>query len=420
MNVVSIRPQLTDEEVCIARAESLSKKLCRNLKFSLIYAMQDLLLQLCARPLGNTLKKFEFWALRDINLEINAGETIAIIGRNGAGKTTLLKLLAGLIKPNQGSISVRGRVVALISLGAGFSPYLSGRENADAFLTLLGVTANKRRELLADIFSFAELILFQNDPLSSYSSGMTARLAFACAVFAEPDILLIDEVLAVGDLSFHLRCYQKLAELKRKGTSIVLVSHNLTSVITLSDRVIYLERGSIKCDGDPATVCSRYEQDLRKNEKFSHICEAQNKSKNHKRDHTCSLSNFKTISDYGSPLRCGFPGGFVVEVNHHDATQNLALTLLIKQSAHSGYVLFLSSEDSQEINIQPGVNRVTISLPSCGLLPGHYHAKVSILDKQTREILAIQDWQPFEVVPGKSTTQSNFFQPSNWSAQRVG
>lgn len=410
MNIVPLQSQESKDQLCVVKVTSLSKKLCRNLKWSLIYALEDLARQLCAMPLGDSLKKHEFWALRDIKLEINAGETLAIIGRNGAGKTTLLKLVAGLIKPNQGSIAVRGRVVALIALGAGFSPYLTGKENADAFLTLLGVASNHRRERLAEIFSFAELILFQNDPLTSYSSGMIARLAFACAVHADPDVLLIDEVLAVGDLSFHLRCYQKLSQLKRSGVAIVLVSHNLTSVVTLADRAVYLERGTIKSSGLPVEVCSQYEEDLRKAE-TSVTSHTKISGKNNSK---CILSNFQATSGSTAKLRCGLPGCFHIEVQQKYTKQELAVTLLIKQSSQADYTLFLSSEDSPEVVLATGKNLVTISIPYCGLLPGHYQAKVSVIDKRSREILAIQDWQTFEVTSGIHVNQSQFYQPSTW------
>jgi len=223
----------------LIEASGLSKKFCRSLKRSLWYGMKDLGVELVGRNAGRaTLRPTEFWAIRDLSFGLYPGETLGLIGPNGAGKTTLLRILNGLIKPDEGCVTVRGRMQALIALGAGFNPILTGRENIYVNASILGIPKAEVDRRFDSIVDFADIPEFIDSPVQSYSSGMTVRLGFAVAAHLEPDILLVDEVLAVGDEGFQMKCLNKIGELKMNGTAIILVSHNMHTVSTYSDRVL--------------------------------------------------------------------------------------------------------------------------------------------------------------------------------------
>lgn len=194
--------------------------------------------------------KEEVVALKDINFEIKKGETVGVIGRNGAGKSTLLKLIAGVSYPNNGIVKVNGRVVPLIELGAGFHPELSGKENIFLNGVILGMSEDYLVKKFLEIVSFSEIPeRFIYMPVKYYSSGMFMRLAFSVAVFSQPEILLVDEILAVGDLKFQEKCLKKMAEFKKDKVTIIFVSHSMEQIKKFCQRVIYLKQGKIKFDG---------------------------------------------------------------------------------------------------------------------------------------------------------------------------
>src|SRR5688572_2013798 len=209
----------------LVRVEGVSKKYCRDLKRSLWYGLKDTAADLVGRSSSDGLRPDEFWAVDGVSLELARGECLGLIGRNGAGKTTLLKMLNGLMKPDTGRIEMRGRVGALIALGAGFSPILTGRENVYVNGAVLGLSKREIDEKFDEIVDFAEIGDFIDAPVQSYSSGMQVRLGFAVASHINPDILLVDEVLAVGDAGFKIRCYNKMFEI-RDRTAIIFVSHS--------------------------------------------------------------------------------------------------------------------------------------------------------------------------------------------------
>jgi ABC-type polysaccharide/polyol phosphate transport system ATPase subunit len=200
----------------------------------------------------------EFWALRDVNFGIYAGEAVGIIGENGSGKSTTLKLISRILEPTAGSVSVRGKVSALLELGTGFHPDLTGRENIFLNGSLLGVPRKEMQRRYESIVDFAELQEFIDTPIKHYSSGMVMRLGFAVAISVNPDILLTDEVLAVGDEAFQRKCLDYIASLRRRGVTIVFVSHALDAVRSLCRRVIWLDKGRVVSDGPAADVIDRY------------------------------------------------------------------------------------------------------------------------------------------------------------------
>jgi ABC-type polysaccharide/polyol phosphate transport system ATPase subunit len=203
-----------------------------------------------------------FTAIDDVTFQVPKGSACGIIGRNGSGKSTLLKLIAGITKPTRGGVRVRGRISALIELGAGFHPEISGRENVFINGVMLGLTKSEIAERFDEIVAFAELEEFIDAPVKNYSSGMYMRLGFAVAVHVDPDILIVDEVLAVGDEGFSLKCLDKFAEFKRRGKTILLVTHGLATVEKFCDQAVWLDEGALKSQGDPRRVVHAYLEDV--------------------------------------------------------------------------------------------------------------------------------------------------------------
>lgn len=208
----------------------------------------------------------DLWALREINLKVEKGETLGFIGKNGSGKTSLLKLIAEILNPSEGRIMVKGRVSPMLSIGVGFHPELTGRENIYLSGSVLGLSRKEMDDRLGKIISFSELERFIDIPVRHYSTGMYMRLGFSIATEVDPDILLIDEVLAVGDEGFQARCYQRIAEFKKRGKTIILVSHDLDLVSKVTNRLALLSAGQIKAIGNPEEIINRYHQELQGSE----------------------------------------------------------------------------------------------------------------------------------------------------------
>ncbi|MHB9032270.1 MAG: ABC transporter ATP-binding protein [Anaerolineae bacterium] len=199
-----------------------------------------------------------FWALQDVSFTVERGEMLGVIGANGSGKSTLLKLLTHIIEPTSGTIAVQGRVSALLELGAGFHPELTGRENIYLYGSVLGLKRKEMASRLPEIIHFAELERFIDVPVKFYSSGMYVRLAFAVATSVQPDVLLVDEVLAVGDRSFQEKCLERIAEMRQKGITILLISHDLDTIRRMCSRVIWLSEGIVQADGAAELVTTKY------------------------------------------------------------------------------------------------------------------------------------------------------------------
>ncbi len=206
------------------------------------------------RLLVTKSKAEDFWALHDVSFDVTQGASIGLIGHNGSGKTTLLKCIAGILRPTTGTIRYRGRMAALLELGAGFHPELTGRENVYLNASFLGLTRRDTDRVYDDIVAFAELDDFMDNQVKFYSSGMLVRLGFAVAVHVDPEILLIDEVLAVGDESFQQRCVDRVRQFQGEGRTIVLVTHALDTVVDVCDRAVMLDHGRLHMDGEPAEV----------------------------------------------------------------------------------------------------------------------------------------------------------------------
>ena len=211
---------------------------------------------------GRSTRGAEFWALRDVSFEASTGETLCLIGANGSGKTTSLQLAAGILQPTAGTVEVEGRVAALLELGAGFHPEFSGRENARLSAALFGLSGREFRQRCPQIEEFAEIGDFIDKPVKTYSSGMLVRLAFAVAIHVEPEVLLVDEALAVGDYYFRQRCMRKVHELRSQRVTILFVSHAMADVQALGSQVLWLDQGRVVEQGVPSTVVRKYLADM--------------------------------------------------------------------------------------------------------------------------------------------------------------
>jgi lipopolysaccharide transport system ATP-binding protein len=245
---------LSDNEYAM-RLEGVSKRYFLNPKKP--WRLRDL----AARPqtvLRRLRLREPFWALRDVTLSVRRGEILGVIGRNGSGKTTLLRVMVGISPPTTGTVRMHGRYAALLELGSGFHPNATGRENAYLNALFMGLSRAEARAKVPDIIEFSGLDQFADQPMRTYSSGMYVRLGFSVAVHVQPEILLIDEVLAVGDADFQNKCYDHFAKLKEQRTTIVMVTHGVGVLREYADRVVLLEGGQVVRDGDPEDVVDHY------------------------------------------------------------------------------------------------------------------------------------------------------------------
>jgi len=243
----------------MVEVEGISKKFCRRLRHSLVYGMQDFAKEITGRShQSENLRPNEFWALRNVSFSVRRGETLALIGRNGAGKSTTLKMLNGLLRPDAGRITVQGKVQALLELGAGFSPVLSARENVYINAAMLGMPRADIDKALPEIMEFAGLEHVLETPLQNFSSGMKTRLAFAVATQLDPDVLLLDEVLAVGDLAFQEKCMRRMEAFRRRNKAIIFITHNLYQVEAMCTSAVWLEDGQVVSYGRSTDVVRDY------------------------------------------------------------------------------------------------------------------------------------------------------------------
>ena len=231
-----------------------------SMKFNLASERVDGIKEYIMRSLKKKISYTEFWALKDVSFEVYCGETLGLMGINGSGKSTMLKIIAGVLKPTKGTVSVAGTVAPLIELGAGFDFDLTAKENIFLNGALLGHPRSYMQSHYEDIVEFSELREFMDVPVKNFSSGMVSRLAFAIATIGEPDILIVDEVLSVGDYHFQQKCMNRINNMKAKGTTILFVSHSMDQVRDLCNRVVWLEHGKVRKIGDVMEICEEYQR----------------------------------------------------------------------------------------------------------------------------------------------------------------
>lgn len=409
-----------DKEVVLS-IKNLSKRFCRDLKRSLLYGVQDIAGEMFGSQRQNVqLRKGEFWALKDVNLELRRGEALGLVGANGAGKTTLLRIISGLIAPDHGSVEIKGRVAPLIALGAGFNPILTGRENIYVNMSILGLSKQEIEARFDEVVEFAEIGEAIDSPVQSYSSGMAARLGFACAIYTEPDILLIDEVLAVGDMKFRAKCYRRLAQFRERGISFILVSHSSISVLSICNVAVYLSRGKVKIIDEVGKVISQYEKDLNiGNLSLTSDCQGvlSFPEDDLQPDLQIVTLGFKDLEGkILNPLITGNPAVFFVEAILKREFSDLKFSMIIKDLSREGSrVLFLDSSNEIDLRcLSGGKLRIKISLSYCAFIPGQYSMKAFFYSDNFHLLDTVESFV-FYVESFKDIYQCTFYQPSKWS-----
>jgi lipopolysaccharide transport system ATP-binding protein len=353
----------------------------------------------------------EIWALKDVSFEIAPGEAVGLVGPNGAGKSTALRLLAGITQPSSGSIDVEGRVSALLELGAGFHPELTGRENIYLYGSILGLKRTEIRDVFDSIVAFSELERFLNTPLKRYSSGMYVRLAFAVAAHVQPDILLVDEVLAVGDASFRQKCMDRMSAMLGDGITLVFVSHNPHMVQMVCQRAIYLGQGRLRADGEAEDVLRTYEQDLR------HIGLASAADRLYLEEESGAGIEIRAIAilDLHGDARNTFDynEGGKVRVAYRAPQAIIAPVLHVRLFRDDGTVCFTIRSNQRDAPLDgvvlEGDGEFALWLASWQLYGGVYRVSVAILDSSDEVIMA-KGYSPWFEVGG----------PGSFSGERLG
>jgi ABC-type polysaccharide/polyol phosphate transport system ATPase subunit len=369
------------------------------------------------RMLGQKPKQYYrgFWALKNISFEIKKGETVGIIGRNGSGKSTLLQLICGTLNPTGGSIQTNGRIAALLELGSGFNPEFTGRENVYMNAAVWGLSNEEIEGSFNDIITFADIGDFVEQPVKTYSSGMFVRLAFAIAVHVHPDILIVDEALSVGDIAFQNKCMEKIKAIKEAGTSILFVSHDLSTIQIVCDRVLWLKNGVVKQMGYSVDVCQEYYVDSTANKN--------NASPNTIVQHTTGLAKFSSISMFngnGIQSKVFDVGGeikfeFILEA---EAPLEESVIAVSVYNANGDWVLGQTSREKKVFwpPVAAGENchgQLTLS-PNC-LAPGDYRVAFGAYSTDHKICYAITDLVLSFSVRSNYQIWGKFIHPCSWS-----
>jgi lipopolysaccharide transport system ATP-binding protein len=416
--VIPLESASQDQEIVLS-INAVSKKFCRDLKRSMMYGVHDITAEILGlRQQNENLREKEFWALNDVSFQLRRGEALGLIGKNGSGKSTLLRLIAGLIRPDTGSIEVNGKVAPLIALGAGFNPILTGRENIYANMSILGLSKKEIEERFDQVVEFSEIGDAIDAPVQGYSSGMAARLGFSSAIHTEPDILLIDEVLAVGDIKFKAKCQRRLADLRRKGTSFVLVSHQPHAILNVCSSAIYLSKGRLIASGDTYSIMNKYEEDLFVGE----MKQTQNVMYLPEKDVTESTGVdiaylfFRDIDGniFETPIT-GEPCTLCVGYDSKIKVENAGLNFGIQDVGGEGdQVLRLSSfQDNELLTILPGKHEIQVHMPYLGIKPGQYMMTANIRRDSLYVFDVVESFR-FSVVAKHTMSYCLFYQPRTW------
>jgi len=356
--------------IAVIRGEGLGKRYRRGLAAD--PGLRHALERFVKSPLSafRRAKEETFWALKNVSLEVKEGEVLGLIGRNGAGKTTLLKILSRITKPTTGWAEIHGRVGSLLEVGTGFHPDLTGRENTFLSGAILGMGRREIEQKFDEIVAFAELEKFIDTQVKHYSSGMYVRLAFSVAAHLEPEILLVDEVLAVGDIKFQKKCLGKMGDVARAGRTVVLVSHQLNQIRRLSRRVIWVDGGEIRQDGSPEAVVGAYEVAMSSADRPS--SERGNANSYKARFVSWDIEANKEEGEHSVTSDGGVKVRFHIDVREP------------VRYGHHGVALFNAERQlmwawaADNVSLEPGVNTLTYDFPFLPLRPGSYTWNVSL------------------------------------------
>lgn len=347
----------------------------------------------------------EFWALSDVNFEVKQGDVLGIIGRNGAGKSTLLKIMSRITEPTKGRVTLSGRVSSLLEVGTGFHPELTGRENIFLNGAILGMTQKEIRKKFDEIVNFADIDKFLDTPVKHYSSGMYVRLAFAVAAHLEPDILIVDEVLAVGDADFQRKCLGKMDEVSRKqGRTVLFVSHNMEAVLRLCRCGILLESGRVRATGDVKTIAAAYLQSQSSSPRVVDL------SSKVRADHFTGKARLAKISpsDLDSSWSIVFekPISLDISLDAQSTVTWVELAVFIFSSGGSELASWTTRCNNVTLPVRSGMNTFRIEFQHLRLLPGRYFIGLGVRDNQGRS-----DWIPeavmFEIISSPAAAEIN-------------
>jgi ABC-type polysaccharide/polyol phosphate transport system ATPase subunit len=359
----------------------------------------------------------EVQALRDVTFAVEPGETFGVVGANGSGKSTLLKLIAGTAKPTMGTLEVNGRVSALLEIGAGFHPDFTGRENAYLNGSLLGLSRKEMQRQLPAIEEFADLGRFFDAPVKTYSSGMYMRLGFAVAIHLDPDVLLVDEVLAVGDEYFQHKCFARIADLRKAKKTIVLVTHDLGAVSRLCDRAIWLDQGTVSASGAVRDVVNAYH--LKVGEKEQRERAARGEIGGRKGDRTIEIVGARML-DHDRVERVVLESGraAAIEVAYRNPSRIDDAVFGVCIYRDDGMAAYCTNTASDGIAIPPAeAGVVRFAMDSLSLLPGGFDIDVGITDPQDRYYDYLEKGITFRVIAGSGREMGMARIPHRWECE---
>lgn len=394
------------------RFDNVSKRFA--LQRSRPRSWQESLVGLFHRRQAEEISHESFWVLKNISFEIKPGEIISFIGANGAGKSTLLKLLTHIIKPTRGTIEIDGRISALLELGTGFHPDLTGRENIYLNGAILGLSQAQIRRRIEDIIEFAELARFIDVPVRNYSSGMYVRLGFAVAVYTNPEILIVDEVLAVGDAAFQRKCMERINHLKRRGVTIILVSHTMETVENLCQRAIWIDKGSIQADGPSEAVIRQYLWHLYEEHPLTKMTEFDDKPDDEAGASTyveppkrwgsgeITIEQVQFLDHQQQPRDFFDTGETLVMALHYQAKQRVE-NPVFGLAIHRDDGTHVTGPNTQfaeyDIPYIEGSGIMYYTVPKLPLLEGTYYVSIAVCDESTEHMFDYHDQlYPFRVI----------------------
>lgn len=322
-------------------------------------------------------EKNTLWALKDVSFSVNEGEVVGIIGRNGAGKSTLLKILSRITDPTEGEIKLRGRVASLLEVGTGFHPELTGRENVFFNGALLGMTRGEIKKKFDEIVAFAEIEKFIDTPVKRYSSGMYVRLAFAVAAHLDPEILIVDEVLAVGDASFQKKCLGKMSDVAKGGRTVLFVSHNMQAVNHLCSKGVILHQGKVISYGDIDATLSKYLSDMNLQENIGTISQTLKNQPRHDEFRMLNVSVMQDGIDVGEFVHNGTPIDIEIEYEVFKTKNGLRVFIDLLDEYESLLIRSFNDEDNDHMpTVEPGIYKAKVSIPANILAPKIYYLRI--------------------------------------------
>jgi ABC-type polysaccharide/polyol phosphate transport system ATPase subunit len=392
----------------LLRLREVSKRFRRGVAHD---TMVDLIAS-CARRLAGRRRPErddEFWAVEDVSFEVTSGEAVGVIGPNGSGKSTALKLIAGILRPDRGCIETRGRITALIEINAGFHGDLTGRENIYMNGAILGMRKSEIDRKMADIIDFTGISRFIDTPVKRYSSGMQARLGFSVAAHVDPDILLVDEVLGVGDLLFRRRCIERMRQLVENGVALVFVTHHLEQMQAFCNRAVVLDSGRVVHDGDTRQAVGAYMEALKGGVELAEAARSDQMG----RITALRILNFDGVEISSSAANEAIKVEVAFELPC--AVPRLSIDLDIRKELGVQVATFNSIQHGITFDAAKGANVLTLSLPELPLAGGQYFWQVFLQDTDTSQVLAISGHQYSFVIEDDGRPTGLLSLPHEWS-----